>query len=184
VISTSVPVGTRSREAQRGHGDPLLPDQPPPTEPRGIRRDPGVSADPAMTPIRTYGGSPKRRRPVHLKIALVTGLVAFLIAAAALTLPELIFGGAVSSHHSTTLFGGGSGKSSGKNSGTEGDKGQSTQPDQQQGGRQTTPATPAPTPDEPTQTTTTPSTTPQQSPPQTTPQQTSPVPTTPSPPVP
>src|SRR6266540_4934463 len=33
------------------------------------------------------------RRP-HLKIAVATGLIGFAIAAAALTLPELIFGGA------------------------------------------------------------------------------------------
>jgi uncharacterized membrane protein YvlD (DUF360 family) len=179
VISTAPVAGRRARVAERGHGDPLMPDDPPPaTEPRGVRSDPG------MTPIRTYGGS-SRRRPVHLKIALITGLIAFVIAAAALTLPELIFGGAVSSHHSTTLFGGGS-KSDAKNGKEGNDQKQTTQPDQQNpGDRQTTPATPAPNPDEPTQTTTTPSsTTPQQPPPQTTPQQTTPVPTTPTPPVP
>src|SRR4051812_38556615 len=44
--------------------------------------------DQQLTPIRTYGRT--GRRPVHLKIAVITGLVAFLIAAAALTLPELI----------------------------------------------------------------------------------------------
>src|SRR4051794_26610696 len=75
-------------------------DRPPVRQPR---------ADEAATPIRTYGRT--RRRPPHLKIAVITGLVGFAIAAAALTLPELIFGGAVSSHHSTTLFGGGGGSS-------------------------------------------------------------------------
>lgn len=53
-------------------------------------------------------GAPPRRR-LHLKVAIVTGLVAFLIAAAVLTLPELIFGGSVSGGgRSTTVFGGGS----------------------------------------------------------------------------
>ena len=45
------------------------------------------------------------RRP-HLKIALVTGALAFIIAVAVLTLPELIFGNAVATHRHTTIFGG------------------------------------------------------------------------------
>jgi uncharacterized membrane protein YvlD (DUF360 family) len=180
VIATAPVAGRRSRDDQRGHGDPLMHDEPPPaTEPRGVQSDPG------MTPIRTYGGS-RRRRPIHLKVALVTGLIAFLIAAAALTLPELIFGGAVSSHRSTTLFGGGNGKSDSESDKDRGDeRNQGNQPDQKNpDDQQTTPAAPAPSPDEPTQTTTTPESTTPQQPPQTTPQQTSPVPTTPTPPVP
>jgi uncharacterized membrane protein YvlD (DUF360 family) len=185
VIGSTTPVGSRSREEPSGHGDPLMPDPPRATEPRGLRQDPD---EPDMTPIRTYGGSRTRtRRPrIHLKIALITGLVAFLIAAAALTLPELIFGGAVSSHHSTTLFGG-SGKSDtekdqkGEGDGKDGGD-QSDQPSPND--QQTTPATPAPTPDEPTQTATTPAPTTEQPAPQTTQQQPSPVPTTPAPPVP
>src|SRR3954468_8034549 len=96
----------------------------------------------AGTPIRTYGRS--RRRPVHLKIAVITGLVAFLIAAAVLTLPELIFGGAISSHHSTTLFGGGGGSSkSGSDKSKNGQNTTSTQPQQsKQHNQQTTPAAP------------------------------------------
>jgi uncharacterized membrane protein YvlD (DUF360 family) len=137
-------------------------------------------------PIRTYGSA--RRRPPHLKIALITGLVAFVIAAAALTLPELIFGGAISSHRSTTLFGGGSGagKSKDKNKNNGQNNSTSTQPQQSkpQNG-QTTPATPPPssgstTPQQPTPQ----STTPRSSPQQTTPQQTTPLPTTPAAPAP
>ena len=45
------------------------------------------------------------RRP-RLKIALVTGALAFIIAVAVLTLPELIFGEAVATHRHTTIFGG------------------------------------------------------------------------------
>ena len=60
-----------------------------------------------------YGADPfgprerPRRRRIHPKLAIATGLAAFAIAAAALTLPELIFGGAVASNHQTTFFGGG-----------------------------------------------------------------------------
>jgi len=59
-----------------------------------------------------YGADPfgprerPRRRRIHPKLAIATGLAAFAIAAAALTLPELIFG-AVASNHQTTFFGGG-----------------------------------------------------------------------------
>ena len=57
-------------------------------------------------PMRIYG----RRRPriLHPKVWIVTGVIAFAIAAALLTLPELIFGGAVGTGHRTTFFGGGS----------------------------------------------------------------------------
>jgi hypothetical protein len=44
---------------------------------------------------------------IHPKVVIATGLAAFAIAAAALTLPELIFGGAVATGHRTTIFGGG-----------------------------------------------------------------------------
>jgi hypothetical protein len=178
-IGTALPIGARSRAEQRGQGDPLMPDEPPATEPRGARSAPnGARPDPRMTPIRTYGTATRRRRPIHLKVALITGLVAFLLAAAVLTLPELIFGGAISSHHSTTFFGGASSKSTGK---TNKDKG-STQPNQK-GTQSTTPATPPPTTGGKTPTSTTPQ--PQQTTPQqTAPQQTTPPPTSPTPPVP
>ena len=69
-------------------------------------------------PRRTYsttgtgGGGGSRFRRVHFKVAIVTGLLAFLIAAVVLTVPELVFGGSVGSSGSrTTLFGGGDSKS-------------------------------------------------------------------------
>jgi uncharacterized membrane protein YvlD (DUF360 family) len=143
------------------------------------------TADEPARPIKTYART--RRRPVHLKIALITGLVAFLIAAAVLTLPELIFGEAISSHHSTTLFGGGGGKSGGDKGKSPQNGKTSTQPQQsqQQNGR-TAPAAPPSggSTAKPPPTSGSPSTTPQSSPQQTTPQQTSPVPTTPTPPTP
>ena len=62
-------------------------------------------------PVRVYGrersgGLVTAARRVHPKVWLATGLVAFAVAVAALTLPELIFGGAVASEERTTFFGG------------------------------------------------------------------------------
>jgi hypothetical protein len=178
VVGVAVPTRSGCAEPeQRGHGDPLMDGDPhePPTQPRGPQADPG------MTPIRTYGTPSRRRRTVHLKVALITGLVAFVIAAAALTLPELIFGGAISSHHSTTFFGGGSSKKSKDKAKDENDT--NAQPGQQQS-TTTTPQQTTPQQTTPQQTTpqqTTPQqTTPQQAPPA----QTTPVPTTPTPPTP
>jgi hypothetical protein len=56
-------------------------------------------------PITIHGRT--RRRLLHPKVWVATGLVAFAIAVAALTLPELILGGAVASKDRTTYFGGG-----------------------------------------------------------------------------
>jgi hypothetical protein len=56
-------------------------------------------------PVRIHGRS--RPNLLHPKVWLVTGAVAFVIAAGVLTLPELIFGGAVANKHRTTFFGGG-----------------------------------------------------------------------------
>jgi hypothetical protein len=61
--------------------------------------------DPEQTPeVRHY----RRRGVLHPKVWVVTGVAAFTIALAALTLPELIFGGAVAGDKRTTFFGGGS----------------------------------------------------------------------------
>ena len=50
-----------------------------------------------------------RRRVLHPKVWIATGVIAFAIAVAVLTLPELIFGGAIATNHKTTIFGGSSG---------------------------------------------------------------------------
>ena len=56
-------------------------------------------------PTVVYG---RARSPLlHPKVWIATGMAAFLIAAAVLTLPELIFGGAVANGGRTTYFGGG-----------------------------------------------------------------------------
>jgi hypothetical protein len=56
-------------------------------------------------PVRIHGG--RRWGRIHPKVVIATGLAAFAIAIAVLTLPELIFGGAVATTHRTTFFGGG-----------------------------------------------------------------------------
>jgi hypothetical protein len=71
----------------------------------------------AAGPRRDYGAAGNARRRIRLsprqwRIAIVTGVLAFAVAVAVLTLPELIFGGAVSSGHRTTIFGGSGGSSS------------------------------------------------------------------------
>ena len=65
----------------------------------------GQGADEALERIRSLGGT-SRRRILHPKVWIATGLAAFAIAVAVLTLPELIFGGAVATNHRTTIFGG------------------------------------------------------------------------------
>ena len=100
----------RTESVQRGTATATPP--PPPSNGHG-EVTPG---DVVLThPRRTYGAPGRRRwRRPHIKVAIVTGLLAFVIAAAAITIPEIVFGGAVSSSHRTTLFGGQS-KSTGKN---------------------------------------------------------------------
>src|SRR3954447_5106654 len=106
------PPGAGGRSAAPPRVDPRTISTGALSDGNGSARDfPPTAGDAGLTPIRTYGRASRRR--LHLKIAIITGLVGFLIAAAALTLPELIFGGAISSHHGTTLFGGGSSKSKG-----------------------------------------------------------------------
>jgi hypothetical protein len=170
----------RSRTGSSGETGVLPPTEEGPAAP-GNGGGPPPDGGEQATPIRTYGRS--RRRPIHLKIALVTGLVAFAIAAAVLTLPELIFGGAISSHHSTTLFGGGGGSSKSKSDKNKNQQNTtSTQPQQSKPhNQQTTPAAPPSGSTKPPPTSGPSSTTPQKPPQQTTPQQTSPIPTTPAP---
>jgi hypothetical protein len=101
--------------------------------------------------VRIHGGS--RWGRVHPRVAIATGLLAFTIGAAALTLPELIFGGAAVTGKRTTLVpvGGSSKKSSPK---------QQTQTTPQPTQTQTTPAQQQPQQTTTTDTTTTSPTTP------------------------
>ena len=79
------------------------------------QREEGVEAGPVARLLERIQPAAARRvagargASCHLKIAVITGLIGFLIAAAALTLPELIFGGSVGGgDRDTTYFGGGS----------------------------------------------------------------------------
>lgn len=101
-------------------------------------------------PITIHGRS--RSRLLHPKVWVATGLAAFAITVAVLTLPELIFGGAVANNHRTTIFGGG-GRSSSKKTETTPAK---TTTEPQKTVTETTPAqTPPESTDTQTQTTTT-----------------------------
>jgi hypothetical protein len=67
----------------------------------------GASHDP-LDGVQIHGRTRRPARPrIHPKAVIATGLAAFAIGAAVLTLPELIFGGSVASGRSTTYFGGG-----------------------------------------------------------------------------
>jgi hypothetical protein len=76
------------------------------TNGKGHTRDP-------LDGVRIHG---RTRRPspprIHPKAVIATGLAAFAVGAAALTLPELIFGGSLATSHETTYFGGGGHRSS------------------------------------------------------------------------
>lgn len=173
------PVGARARN---------LPQQPPP----GLRLDDeGLTAD-GLTPgdvllshpRRTYGTSSRTRQRARLKLAIVTGLLAFVVAAVVLTVPELVFGGAVASHHSTTFFGGGGGGHSSSSSQKSSDTKKSNSSGQQSGSKSSQGQQPSNGSGQ-TSTTTTPQQTPSQ--PQSTqqpPAQQSPAPAAPSSPPP
>ena len=109
--------------------------------PAGGRNGSGHSDVVMAGPRRTYsagddsGGDGflarlRNLRGRRLKIAIVTGLLAFVVAAAAFTLPELIFGGSVSSSGRTTFFGGGSDSAEEKarDENRDGESGGSSQP--------------------------------------------------------
>jgi hypothetical protein len=125
--------------------------------------------EPELGPMRIYRteqrSSPIRR--VHIRAALITAALAFVIAAAVLTLPELVFGGSVASHGRTTFFGGGHHRS---------------HKTTQKQSTQTAPTTTAPTTTAPTQSAPTVTAPPAQTTPQTTaPSQQAPAPATPAP---
>src|SRR3954470_10515663 len=101
-------------------------------------REPGP-LEPAEPEVRIHGHRPWGR--IHPRFVIATGLAAFLIAAAALTLPELLFGGAVANSHRTTIFGGGSSTTTQKAEPAEQQTDTTTAPTQ----TETTPAQQAPT---------------------------------------
>jgi hypothetical protein len=92
--------------AGRATAVPIAPPEPEGRfEPIGSPPAVVVTDDDGLTPMRVYRPQRKVRR--RWKLALATGLLAFLIAVAAMTLPELVAGrSVVSSSHDTTIFGG------------------------------------------------------------------------------
>ena len=108
----------------------------PPAEPRGGN---GTHAD--MGPVRTYGPPARRpaRRRWHLRAAIVTGVIAFAIAATVLTVPELLFGGSVSGKGSTTFFSTHATKSRSASNKTDQQKTSTDQSQTDTSGTQTTP---------------------------------------------
>ena len=85
-----------ARDRNRGsNGTPLA------TGPEPSRN--GDSQPDAMPGPRIY----RRRGRPRLRVALITGALAFVIAAFALTVPELVLGGAPGRDGGTTFFGGG-----------------------------------------------------------------------------
>ncbi len=85
----------------------------PPAEPDADRLPQRAPSEPGSepereAPVRIYRGQPaRRRRKIAVGVVVTTAVLAFAIAAAVLTIPELITGGSIgkSSRH-TTLFGG------------------------------------------------------------------------------
>jgi hypothetical protein len=64
--------------------------------------------DDALGPMKIYRSGAERPSPVrrvHIRVALATAAIAFVIALLVLTLPELVFGGSVAARGSTTFFG-------------------------------------------------------------------------------
>jgi hypothetical protein len=96
-------LGTRAASARTRRGEARSARGPVDVAPpeAGARRAP---RQPGVGPVRVYR-EPARRR-LHLKVAIATAAVAFAVALAVLTLPELLFGGSVASTGRTTFFGG------------------------------------------------------------------------------
>jgi hypothetical protein len=175
VATAALPTTGGSRAGSTPSTSTLPP--PPAGAPNGNGGgDPTTSRDVVMAgPRRTYSSAGRettprgdglfsRLRGPRLKIAIVTGILAFAVAVAALTLPELIFGGSVtSSGGSTTIFGGSSStksskskdKSNSDSNGSQSDQqDQSTQPQNSAPDEtQTTPSQPDETQTQPQQTT-------------------------------
>jgi uncharacterized membrane protein YvlD (DUF360 family) len=144
---------TRTRSAQaRSPAVGTVPTPPPP--PSNGSNGELTQGDVLLThPRRTYGaGGSRAPLQKHWKVAIVTGLLAFVVAAVVLTVPELLFGSAVSSGHRTTIFGGGKSESSQKKDEQKTTTDQQQQSPQGQTTPQATPSQPEQTPSQPEQT--------------------------------
>jgi hypothetical protein len=100
----------RERQGANVHGDEPSPLRGAPEWAQGGAADEDLGTNgngdgSYQRPVTIHGRRPWGR--IHPKVAIATGLAAFAIAVAVLTLPELLFGGAVANTHRTTFFGGG-----------------------------------------------------------------------------
>lgn len=86
-------------------GDPLAPPLLQPPLPDDVGEDPTARV-PQPGQVTYHDGGNGRRK--GLRVAIVTGLLGFLVATVVLTVPELVVGGSASGNgRGTTLFGGG-----------------------------------------------------------------------------
>jgi hypothetical protein len=100
-----------SRWTRTGPGDPgLVPEQPPPPAPEPVDPDaPHVVLPPVVAadhgPVNVYS---TRGRRLRWRVAVITGLLGFLICVVLFTVPELISGQSLGrgSGDATTIFGG------------------------------------------------------------------------------
>jgi hypothetical protein len=88
--------------AEPGSGPPIAPAPGAESSPRQPSGE-----GPVEGPVRVYRQRPARRRRIAVGVVAATAVLAFAIAAAALTLPELIAGkSVVKGNRQTTFFGG------------------------------------------------------------------------------
>jgi hypothetical protein len=112
-VATVVPavVASPSRWTRTSASEPgLVPEEPPPAAPAPADPDaPHVVLPPVVTagsgPVRVYS---TRARRLRWRLAVITGLLGFLICVALYTVPELIAGKSIGrgSGNATTIFGG------------------------------------------------------------------------------
>jgi hypothetical protein len=111
------------------------------------KASPPPAGDASGTPEHAPAG---RNRVPRLKVALITGGVAFAVVAVALTATEILAGGSMTGHGRTTLFGGSS----------QGDEEGEPSPQSSPPATDSTPSTPTPTPTTNLETTPVPESTP------------------------
>jgi len=112
--------GTQARpsEARPSEARPEQPGKTGTSEPPRPATEPLPPRSSPAEPTLNQGGGRPARGKIHPRFVLVTALVAFVLAAAIITLPELLGGESIGSRdQKTTLFGGGGGSGDG-----EGDK--------------------------------------------------------------
>ena len=125
-------------------GRGLPPRSEPPERPYGPAGLDRNGRPPSPVPVRSPSPAPRRvygvSRRARVRLAVITGLLAFLIAAVVLTVPELIAGGSVGGGNGrTTLFSPAGGEESQGGDGaedrvTDGDDGESPDGDSVEGG--------------------------------------------------